>query len=161
MPNDPEYMRAYRARNRDKIAARKQATKERDNARRRENYAKNPERIKAADKRSYYRNVEAHRAASRQWHTDHPGRQRAAKIQHKYGITPAQHADMFLRQNGCCAICRNEFGAKREHIDHDHANGAIRGLLCSGCNTGLGHFKDDTGFLAAAIEYLRRARLLS
>lgn len=39
-------------------------------------------------------------------------------------------------------------------IDHDHVTGNIRGLLCNGCNKGLGLFKDDVNILQKAKEYL-------
>jgi hypothetical protein len=40
------------------------------------------------------------------------------------------------------------------NIDHDHKTGQVRGLLCSGCNTGLGHLGDDIQGLKRALEYL-------
>ena len=59
-----------------------------------------------------------------------------------------------------CAIC--SIGGKL-HVDHDHATGKIRGLLCRGCNMGLGNFRDSTVYLNRAIEYLKNppASLLS
>lgn len=40
-------------------------------------------------------------------------------------------------------------------VDHDHTTGAVRGLLCSACNTGIGHLKDDPAVVAAALHYLK------
>ena len=65
-------------------------------------------------------------------------------------------------QNNVCAICKNPETAKdkktncvrRMAIDHDHNTGAIRGLLCSNCNNGLGRFKDSRDYLQSAIKYL-------
>lgn len=39
-------------------------------------------------------------------------------------------------------------------IDHDHTNGSVRGGLCTNCNLGLGHFKDDPELLRLAALYL-------
>jgi len=59
---------------------------------------------------------------------------------------------MLEEQGGLCAICR---AAPAAHVDHDHATGKVRGLLCFNCNGGLGQFKDRIQVLEAAIGYLR------
>jgi hypothetical protein len=43
---------------------------------------------------------------------------------------------------------------RRLNIDHDHQTGALRGVLCSRCNTALGMFGDDPAKLRAAAAYL-------
>ena len=58
---------------------------------------------------------------------------------------------MLEEQGGVCAICKT---APAVHVDHDHATGAVRALLCFNCNGGLGQFKDDPAVLRAAAEYV-------
>ena len=69
----------------------------------------------------------------------------------------AGNAAMLKKQDGKCAICGARTpgsGKKMWSIDHDHATGEVRGLLCGTCNTGLGMFKDSADNLRAAANYL-------
>ncbi len=78
-----------------------------------------------------------------------------------YGMTIEDYDSMLRQQGGACAICRREpstGNGKVLHVDHDHATGRVRGLLCTNCNTGLGHFRDSTDALAAAAAYLQAHR---
>ena len=79
----------------------------------------------------------------------------AHRKQRVYGVTPERFADMLAEQDERCAICRKTFKDARDtHIDHDHATGAVRDLLCGNCNPGLGKFLDDPALLRAAADYL-------
>ncbi len=40
-------------------------------------------------------------------------------------------------------------------VDHDHVTGAVRGLLCRRCNTGLGNFDDNIKIVQSALTYLK------
>jgi hypothetical protein len=50
-----------------------------------------------------------------------------------------------------CMICRVK---EKLVVDHDHDTGRVRGLLCHGCNLGLGKFKDSTELVQKAADYL-------
>lgn len=75
-----------------------------------------------------------------------------------YGIDNDRYAEMLELQNGVCAICGSEPNPGRTlHVDHCHyGDERIRGLLCSGCNTGIGLLRDDPARLRAAIAYLEK-----
>lgn len=84
---------------------------------------------------------------------------RKERLKNKYGMTLADFDTLLLKQNGVCAICEGEKGKGRHwHIDHDHATGAVRGILCNRCNTGLGSFRDNVRSLMRAAAYLGGGR---
>ena len=56
-----------------------------------------------------------------------------------------------------CAICGanpHVDSTVKLKVDHDHRTGRVRGILCSSCNLGLGHFHDDLIVISEAIRYL-------
>ena len=76
-------------------------------------------------------------------------------LRKKYGIGLHQYQSVLIEQNGRCCICNKE-DWRNLAVDHNHATGVVRGLLCSTCNTGLGQFQDSVDLLNKAIEYLNR-----
>lgn len=92
-----------------------------------------------------------------------PRRRRDNYLRNKFGIGVDEYEAMADRQGGACAICRALPSPVREGrrftngtlvVDHCHATGKVRGLLCDRCNRGLGQFGDDVDMLWAAISYL-------
>lgn len=82
-------------------------------------------------------------------------RQRNRNRQHLYGLSNEDFDALLARQGGCCAICSTtEWTGRGPNLDHDHATGTSRGVLCHDCNLGLGNFADDPARLRAAAEYL-------
>lgn len=78
-------------------------------------------------------------------------------LQNKYDMTLEQWKSLFILQGSCCAICKSYWpNGANWHTDHCHKTGKVRGILCNGCNTGLGQFKDKITSLQSAISYLER-----
>lgn len=74
----------------------------------------------------------------------------------KLGVTIEMYDQMFVKQEGLCAICGSPEKIKNRRLatDHCHSTGSIRGLLCQACNTGLGKLKDCKETLLKAVKYL-------
>jgi len=70
-----------------------------------------------------------------------------------------RYQELCDEQAGRCAICDSDDpGAKRLAVDHAHESGRVRALLCQGCNTGLGKFRDDPALLRRAADYIESHR---
>ena len=69
-------------------------------------------------------------------------------------ITLERFQSMVQSQNNKCGICCSEM--TRPYIDHNHATGNIRMLLCHHCNCLLGNSKEDISVLQSAIEYIQK-----
>ena len=80
---------------------------------------------------------------------------RKAKLK-EYGLTPEEYKALLSKCGGVCQLCGSKPLAKQLNVDHDHATGEVRGLLCNNCNLGLGHFKDSRSVLEKAIKYLNK-----
>jgi hypothetical protein len=81
---------------------------------------------------------------------------RWASRNYKYGVTKEFLIGIYEKHQGKCAICNEVPTSERGlHIDHCHKTGAIRGLLCHGCNTGIGALKENPEIMLKAINYLK------
>ena len=94
-------------------------------------------------------------ACNKRWHA-RDWLDRWASRNYKYGVTKEYLIELYQKQDGKCAICAEVPSTQRGlHVDHCHESGKVRGLLCHGCNTALGSFKDNPDLLTKAIEYIR------
>lgn len=87
---------------------------------------------------------------------------RANDRRRRYGLTPEAYERLLTEQDGRCAICGTKSPGGRGldvfKVDHDHATGTVRGLLCHGCNTAIGGFAEDVARMEKAIAYIERHR---
>lgn len=70
-------------------------------------------------------------------------------------VVRSEKARVLAAQGAACAACRAPFTRPRDaHLDHCHASGKIRGVLCPRCNTALGLLDDDQAKLKALLDYV-------
>lgn len=82
---------------------------------------------------------------SKNWYFQH-------HLRYKYNLSLEEVENLKQIQNNQCAICQNPLD--KPFVDHDHETGLVRGLLCRGCNSGIGFLKDSISNLKSAIKYL-------
>lgn len=122
----------------------------------------------------YYRaTADAQRAYGRdRYHGQTPEDRAAQNKRHRftrYKLTQDQYLQMHRDQGGRCAVCQSLTPPEVMVVDHDHGccpakvkktcGECTRGLLCSGCNYGMGFFKDDPDLLIRAVRYLQERKL--
>jgi hypothetical protein len=106
--------------------------------------AKNAEKYRALHRASYQRNRDTNLVGNRRY-----------KLSRDYGVTLESYEAMLASQAGVCAVCKDiNPSGKRLAVDHHHESGKVRGLLCSRCNTMIGHARERIDILVAAIGYL-------
>jgi len=135
-----------------------------------------PERIKAQNDEYRKKNPGYSAAYSRKWRSENRERYLASlrdqyrkntqkdplwnfrrNIRKDYGISVEQYDTMYRAQNGVCAICSGlNLSGRRLAVDHDHATGKIRGLLCSRCNSAIGLARENKDILKQALSYLEK-----
>lgn len=118
-------------------------------------YAADPNPRQKVQNREYYqRNSESIKARMAEYRRNNPTYNREYFLMKKYGLSVAAWDALLIEQSGRCGICSDPM--ESPVVDHDHDTGEVRGLLCSPCNTGIGHLKDDIHRLEAAVKYLSR-----
>lgn len=94
-----------------------------------------------------------HRSYLKNWFPAHPGYRRKDNWKRR-GID-ANEAEQIYNSARRCTICGLVFDGHPKHVDHDHATGRIRGVLCKNCNQALGLLHANRRIVLNAIEYLR------
>lgn len=78
----------------------------------------------------------------------------------RYGLSEEKYHEIREKQKQKCAMCFVPFreSPKSIHIDHCHATGKVRGVLCDGCNLFLGRIESPSYSkkIEMAFAYLRK-----
>lgn len=109
-------------------------------ARLRERYAAKPEARAAALANSRKQALAKPRTAEQS---------RRYNLKTMYGIAHGHYDTMLAAQGGRCALCGSadcgrtagKWSAGHFMVDHDHATGRVRGLLCHKCNVRVGAYE--------------------
>lgn len=144
----------------------------------RERYRRNPEAFKARAKAWAANNADHIKALAKirrdKWRAANPELDREVKrrsnakpssrkcrrnnmLRIRYGITPGQYDALVIACSGRCAVCGIDPGngvGRGLSVDHDHATGAVRSMLCPACNKALGMVNDSVERLDQLKAYL-------
>jgi Recombination endonuclease VII len=113
------------------------------------------------NKRYYENHKEQSLARNAQFYRDNKEAQAKRHRNTRHGITQEWFDSKLVEQDNKCAVCRKPF-ERTPHIDHDHkccpklksCDKCRRGLLCEGCNIGLGMLQENPEILSNAIQYV-------
>ena len=100
------------------------------------------------------------RLKEKEYRKKHPEKIRASNISQAYKVSLEKARELMAIER--CESCNVKLTKAKKNIrnntdqviDHCHKTGEVRGVLCSGCNLGLGHFTDSITKLENAIKYL-------
>jgi len=82
------------------------------------------------------------------------------KISSRYNLSIEKSEEILKTRN--CEICERKFTKRGTYknkfrcVDHNHETGEFRGVLCNGCNAGIGYFEDNINNLNKAVKYLQK-----
>lgn len=110
----------------------------------------------------HYAKREGRNAYDRAARERNPERFRWHQIKRDFGLTREQYEAMLVAQGGVCACCgKSETSTYRGRVralavDHNHDTGAVRGLVCNGCNLMIGHSRENVQTLRLTASYLEQ-----
>lgn len=80
------------------------------------------------------------------------------RLERKFGITLKDYNHKLKEQEGKCMICNmtEEQNGKRFAVDHNHATGKVRDLLCGNCNAAIGFLQENINIVKKAVLYIER-----
>lgn len=170
-----EYMRTWRAKNREYRRGTAKTSKQREYQHKW--YIKNREQVLAQQKehrvknragvlarhREYYKewrakNREKVRAYGKAQYAKNREKMREYRLKRKYGMDEIAWDALFLSQGNCCGSCGSKDPKSKNgwETDHDHETNKVRAILCKSCNVLIGLANDDPIVCELAAAFLRK-----
>ena len=118
---------------------------------------KNLKQRKAYLKEHYLKNKDKIKAQMKDYYLKNKDKAKEYNLIKYYNLTLNQYNKMLADQNSCCKVC-GVHASNFTHglyVDHNHKTNKIRSLLCTGCNAGLGHLKEDINIMKKLIKYIK------
>src|SRR5271165_1611123 len=111
--------------------------------------------VKKSVKKTAKKTVKRVKRSSRNPNIDSNAKNRAkdSRLRREYGITLKEYNRILEWQVGVCYICNVAPTKTSLAVDHCHATGKIRGLLCMTCNRGISKFRDDLTRFQNCVKY--------
>ena len=120
-------------------------------------YQRNKAATKARSDKRYQGNKEAINKRSSEYYKNNKDKFTGTRwAEQGINLTVEQYEYMVMCAGGCCEICGDHLSESPTAlaVDHDHETGEVRGLLCRGCNLGIGNLRDDADQCIEAAGYL-------
>lgn len=130
--------------------------REKIRARARELYREKHAENLAKQRAKRAKNRDAWNAKMREYQRKHRDKYYEYNAANRFGVSRVEIVAIRARSSVCEICGEPPAPKKRLAIDHDHATGKLRGILCHTCNLGLGAFKDNEVKLHKAFMYLMR-----
>lgn len=126
--------------------------------------ARSTEERKAWQREYYVKTVEARADYCASYAKANRRKWRDSWLRTQYGITLIEYERLRDAQDNRCAICgdhettldRRTGEPRALSVDHDHATGKVRALLCHQCNIAIGSMNESASRMRAGAAYLER-----
>ncbi len=103
-------------------------------------------------------NPDGNRQRNKKYRKAKPDRFAVYHIRKNYKVSLEEAERLFEQKEKGCEVCKVQGPM---HIDHDHKTGAVRGILCHGCNLAFGHAKESPEILRALADYAEKHQLFT
>ncbi len=124
---------------------------------------RNRELLRQKNKLYKLNNLEKVRAQQRRWRARNSGeKRRDYNLKALYGITSEWFEAKLAEQGGGCAICGDKDKGRKIrslHVDHCHATGVNRGVLCELCNHAIERIESVPDWIVKALAYLEKYKV--
>lgn len=120
-------------------------------------YQKRKSQISQRRKELRQLDPEKYRAQARRRYCPKKSKEQGWKQAGIVDMTYDRYNELLERQNHCCAVCsthKSKF-KKALCVDHNHATGKARGLLCDNCNRALGYLKESEEIVHNLLNYIQ------